>query len=376
MLDPNTLKMLQAGRELAEKMYGPGVIKPTRLELDAGLIQNPPEQASAPDAAIPVEAEAPVEEVPVETAEEAAAGGSKEDTEEAEPKAKTKAASDGDDLETWKQRYRTVEGKYKKEGEELRAKLASTSSEIEALRRQLAEIQAERDAAIRAAEELNKKAAGEPWAAITELSEETVETLRKGVSATAEAAMNQLKDKIAKLESKLASIEPSIQTVKTQTLETQLDAHVPGWREINVDPTFVNEWLHETDPLSGVPRINFFVDAVNKSDAGRVAAFFKAYSDQRKPAAKEKKAVSPAPQKAQEATEAPKQSSVILQDMAYPSNSMGSEPPTRSGRQEVLTRAHLTKMQEEITSPMTTAERRAELVKRVQAALRDGRIQA
>jgi hypothetical protein len=188
--------------------------------------------------------------------------------------------------------------------------------------------------------------------------------------------MNQLKDKIAKLEAKLASIEPSIQTVKTQTLETQLDTHVPNWREINVDPAFVNEWLHETDPLSGVPRINFFVDAVNKSDAGRVAAFFKAYSDQRKPTAKEKKAVSPAPQKAQEAPEAPKQSSVILQDMAYPSNSMGSEPPTRSGRQEVLTRAHLTKMQEEITSPMTTAERRAELVKRVQIALRDGRIQA
>lgn len=60
------------------------------------------------------------------------------------------------------------------------------------------------------------------------------------------------------------------------TIDRELDAAVPNWREINNDPRF-HQWLLLPDTYSGVIRDRLLKDAAAAANAPRVINFFKGF---------------------------------------------------------------------------------------------------
>lgn len=60
------------------------------------------------------------------------------------------------------------------------------------------------------------------------------------------------------------------------TIDQYLDANVPGWRQINNDPSF-HQWLLTPDPYSGVIRDRLLKEAAAQANTPRVASFFTGY---------------------------------------------------------------------------------------------------
>ena len=58
----------------------------------------------------------------------------------------------------------------------------------------------------------------------------------------------------------------------------ELETLVPNWREVNDSQDFQN-WLLETDQLSGMTRQSYLEDAQRNSDARRVAGFFNVWAN-------------------------------------------------------------------------------------------------
>jgi hypothetical protein len=100
------------------------------------------------------------------------------------------------------------------------------------------------------------------------------------ITAAQRWAEARVRPMMAEFERRLVSVEGGTQRVETrtntQTVEQALDATVPSWREVNVDPRFV-QWLAQQDPFSGMVRQDLITRAHVSGDAARTIAFFRAY---------------------------------------------------------------------------------------------------
>jgi hypothetical protein len=56
-----------------------------------------------------------------------------------------------------------------------------------------------------------------------------------------------------------------------------MDARMPGWQEINTDPTFI-AWTQQPDPFSGRIRLELLREAYTNGDTARTLAFFQAFT--------------------------------------------------------------------------------------------------
>lgn len=109
---------------------------------------------------------------------------------------------------------------------------------------------------------------------------DSIEVMRR---AAREEAANQFMPVINELRSKieqLSGVLPEVRSLKQnqaqsaeQKFWSELTARVPNWKDINVDQNFQN-WLLETDGLSGITRQTFLEDAQANLDVNRVVAFF------------------------------------------------------------------------------------------------------
>lgn len=90
-------------------------------------------------------------------------------------------------------------------------------------------------------------------------------------------------DTVRTLEQRLVKTEQTAKTVgdtvarsAVQQVHDLLDAEVPEWEAMNVDPTYL-AWLQEVDPYTGQPRGRLLSQAYEDRDGPRVVAFFKGF---------------------------------------------------------------------------------------------------
>ncbi len=168
------------------------------------------------------------------------------------------------------QEARTWKGRERKEREQTQA----LQAQLDELRAQLAEA---------------TRPAPEPG--VEPLSEEDIQNYGPDLlDAALRYAMPRIEKRLdaikADFEKRLAALEQGIDSAKGYVAKTELekfyerlDKRMPGWREIDVSEAFGN-WLDEPDPLTGIIRRNALVEAGRIGDDERAARFFKAFASQ------------------------------------------------------------------------------------------------
>jgi hypothetical protein len=72
------------------------------------------------------------------------------------------------------------------------------------------------------------------------------------------------------------ALHDQLSVATKMSIDRELDAAVPNWREINTDPRF-HSWLLQPEPYSGVIRDRLLKDAAAAANAQRVISFFKGF---------------------------------------------------------------------------------------------------
>jgi hypothetical protein len=205
-----------------------------------------------------------------------------------------------DDLEKWKQRYKSVEGR-----------LAAKDREIESLQQSLAAITKLKE---QAATQVEAAKSGDQAPAprkqrlrqedINAYGEDFIKVVK---DAAADVAASEFMPEIERLRQENEKLREQFGSVEQRTAKSDqarvtdfLNANVPDWQQINTDPEFL-EWLKQTDPMSGESRQALLDRAGAALDERRIAHFFKAYQTESQAIRSHQKAEPPAPTLQQQA---------------------------------------------------------------------------
>ena len=90
------------------------------------------------------------------------------------------------------------------------------------------------------------------------------------------AARHAVSPELAQLREENRDLQDQLNSATKLSLDRELDAAVPGWREINTDPRF-HAWLLLPETYSGVIRDRLLKDAVAAGDAQRLINFFRGF---------------------------------------------------------------------------------------------------
>lgn len=198
-------------------------------------------------------------------------------------------ASDSD--QTWEHKYRVLQGKYNADTKQLRDDLdrAKSSHGPDPQQEQYIQQLKSDNANLKLQIEQLKAA---PQIAIeeVELDKELVDEYSEGfaraVARQAKAGnteVQQLKDQISKLESKLDINERATQETTASMRERELVSTLTqsniDFEQVNTDPMFV-EWLSGIDEASGETRNTLMNRAYSRGDISRTAYFFNAFKAQ------------------------------------------------------------------------------------------------
>lgn len=244
--------------------------------------QEEPKQEPKPEA--PTPAPQPAPEPPVETRPE-------------------------DTIDYWRNKFRTLDGKYRAEVPRQASQLREANARIQNLEQTLAAMATAPAAA---------KPNGNGKSLVTE--EEIAEYGEDFVSMMRRLAQEEAGRAVQQVTPKIEEVRGELQQSRTQTalerLYAQLDSNVENWRDINRSPEFL-EWLDEEDPFAGETRKSLLRDAFDRKDANRVQTFFIGFLNQQR-------TVAPQPQpQAPQTQPARTQPKVKLEDLAGPRTSGG-----------------------------------------------------
>jgi hypothetical protein len=211
------------------------------------------------------EVEVQAEEAPVETvaSEEPQV---KEPSENFSKNQPTKAPVTSDD--NWEHRYNSMRGRFEREQGETRR----LAGEIQNLHRLMAELQA---APRPAPSDVRFEKLVTP--------EEENDYGSEFLGVVGKKAKEELTPEIKALRAKIAELEGRVQGVTGAVVQDArakmyevLDTQVPNWRELNSNQDFL-DWLNLPDAYSGAIRKQLLNAAYERSDASRVAAFFRGF---------------------------------------------------------------------------------------------------
>ena len=90
------------------------------------------------------------------------------------------------------------------------------------------------------------------------------------------AALHAIAPHLQNLEQQNAELQRRLQKEARHRLDSQVEAAIPNYREIDRDPQW-HRWLLGYDTLSGEVRQRLLNTAIQSGDAGRVIAFFRGY---------------------------------------------------------------------------------------------------
>jgi hypothetical protein len=174
----------------------------------------------------------------------------------------------------WEQRYRTLQGKYDAEVPQLRR-------DLDAMRVLYSQMSAP---AAPAPDEASLRPATTttvvvPPEHVAEYGQELIDAAQQWARAAVSTELEALRNQVAELR----GVNDRMQRVETMTTQQHVEAHLSSdpelanrWQALNVDPEFIG-WLNRPDPFAGRLRMELFHDACGRGDGGRVGYFFKAF---------------------------------------------------------------------------------------------------
>lgn len=187
--------------------------------------------------------------------------------------------SEDENSETFAQRWRSLQGSY---NAQVRAN-RDLQQRLQNMEQLLATMSAQPTAAAPAATPA-------PVAAPKLVSEKDVEEYGDSLDVMRKVTREELHNfssRLSQIEAAISqmqsSVVPQVQAVakrQAATAEQQfwadLSSAVTNWRQINDNPTF-QEWLLQSDPLTGITRQTYLEDAQQALDAKRVANIFRTW---------------------------------------------------------------------------------------------------
>lgn len=166
-----------------------------------------------------------------------------------------------DEIDSWKQKYAVLQGKYNAEIPRLTAKVNDLSQEIARLTAKLS----------RKAGDMESDDDQEDMNTSEDLDPDAFEEYGK--------PFVNLAKKNKQLESKLSEIESDKAADAKVRFHQDMAVMFPTWETIDKDPNFINWLKNDIHPTFGESRYRLFGAAVNRWDAPRVAGFFQEYAD-------------------------------------------------------------------------------------------------
>lgn len=254
--------------------------------------------------------------------------------------------------QSWEQRYRSLEGRLRKE-QETKQDLLDRLGNMENLIAQMQAAGAQPPAASSTEPPAPKKFVS---------AEEEQEYGAELLGVVAKKAREEISPEMEQLASRLKAIETRVDGVTTVTAKRgmqdvydQLTSNVSNWKEINKSQEF-KDWLSQNDPYAGKPRLGMLQEAFTRQDAVRVINFFKGFTSA---------ATTPPGTSQAQAPSAPPASGSgrpSLEDFAAPGRARSAPAPTAVDK-PIYTHAQIAKfMQDKLTGKWKGREADADAI--------------
>lgn len=192
--------------------------------------------------------------------------------------------------QTWKHKYSVLQGMYNADTKKLKEQLedAQKRSQDPSLQHRLQALESENSQLKQQLEQ--QQQASQPngevklnQTLVDEYGEDFARAVAEQSSAGSSDLINQLNQKISKLESKLNQTEQATSetagNMRWRELSAELSKENIDLEQVNHDPMF-HKWLATIDDASGEERNTLMNNAFNRGDIKRTAYFFKAFKAQ------------------------------------------------------------------------------------------------
>ena len=191
----------------------------------------------------------------------------------AEPAPNEPAPSDGDS--PWEHKYSILQGKYNSE-------VPALHSEVRALKEQLAnagnsgEVERLRSEINQLRQQLATQSPAPTIPDVDKFREEYGSEMVDGVAAMVQGMIAPVQKQVETVNKTVTSTSVKASHDRMRSI---LKASNIDYDRVNNDPVFVDEYLQEVDPYSGLKRFDLVNDAFHSGEFERAALFFKSYVD-------------------------------------------------------------------------------------------------
>lgn len=219
------------------------------------------------------------------------------------------------ELERWKQRYRSLNGMFESQNEQLKQ-----------MRQLIANMQAATPAPEQGQEQSQKSDAQEKLITPDDESNfgaDLIDMTRRAIREEQASLRSEMKAMVDELRKELSGVQHTTQEAVQDSFESKLDRGYPEWRNLDSDPAFI-EWLQASQARQKV-----FAEAVQSRNVADTLEFFRTFAEQNK--AKQDKAEAPKKQRNQQ-----------LEKQIAPGKSKSVQAQTdRAGEQKLWTRSEI-----------------------------------
>jgi hypothetical protein len=263
-------------------------------------------------------------------------------------------AEDDPNSETWKSRFRTLQGMFNAEV----PKLQRANAALEQQMRDLAETVRAR------AQPPEQSATASGNSSVTQadvdaFGQDLIDLIRRvtggGDGTALHATVNKLQADVDGLKSNVGTVSERVVVNDRDRFLTAMEKLVPDWKAVDEMPQWL-DWLTQYDPMLGDTRQAALVVATNAMQADRVAAFFNAFKATLAPAT----GARPTASREQQRQVAPPRTR--------------SAPQPMNGAAKVWTGREIGQFYDEARRGLHTPETVAAIEQQINAAMEEGRI--
>jgi hypothetical protein len=175
------------------------------------------------------------------------------------------------ELEVWKQKYRTLQGMYDAEVPRLHTQVKELHRSVAELTAKLEEVPAPAAAQVAPADLVTDED-------VQNYGEDLINVQRKIAREAAAETRGELEKLRADNEALREQLNTTDGKVSEASFETKLNRLVPDFDQINASPEWI-AWLNEVDPILRAPRMSVAQDAYARGDADAVAYYVSMFKD-------------------------------------------------------------------------------------------------
>jgi hypothetical protein len=175
----------------------------------------------------------------------------------------------------WRQRYLTLEGKYKAEVPRLHSELRDLKSQLQTALEAMKPQKSVTPAPPKEAK-VTPKDVETFGSDLVDLVKRQAEDIVSSREEATRAELEKLRAENERLQASISGVTKSQEASAQEIYLGKLAALVPDWATINTDPGFL-EWLSGTDEMSGLTRQAYIDHAYQNQDVQRTAVIFNAW---------------------------------------------------------------------------------------------------